>query len=339
MVRLAQHSRFDTDDPDELCQHLSRLMDRGRTELIRLQRFHLCAHTAPLGLLTVGAVEIIGGGLASHAVYTGYNLVRMEAGGIERRIEGYRPYVLGPGDGSFTGPGQEVMTAHVGGSNLTLTITLPAALVQREAEFLIGEPARQPLEITEPLDLRPSTYLGQRIEYLLDELHRDGGIFEKYPLIGQEIQRELAAALITLTPNNYQPLLRRHHGGPARRHVALAEEYIEAHLREPITVTDMARAAHVSVRTLRDNCHRLRDRTPEMILRSMRLRSAHNRMENPQPHDTVVSIAHEFGFTNAGRFARYYQQEFRGESPAETLQRGRRRLRITLAAQLEKPPS
>ena len=49
-------------------------------------------------------------------------------------------------------------------------------------------------------------------------------------------------------------------------------------------------------------------------------------MENPQGNETVASIAREFLFTNPGRFADSYRIEFQGESPAETLQRGRRRI-------------
>jgi AraC-like DNA-binding protein len=264
----------------------------------------------------------------------------VEAGGTERQIEGHGSYALGPGYGAFAAPGHEIGTAlrPSGGSTSTVTLTLPNALVHRAAEFLIGEPVRQPLVITGPVDLRPSSRLGQSIDFLLDQLDRDGGLFDKYPMPAQEFQCGLVGALIEQTANNYQPQIRHHWGGSASRHVAKMEEYIEANVRNPITVGSLAHAVGVSARTLRDCCHRMRDMTPLMIMWKMRLHAAHKRLEKPLPHDTVASVAHEYGFTNVGRFARHYRQEFRGESPIETLQRGRRRLFITLNAPVEKPP-
>jgi AraC-like DNA-binding protein len=333
MSRLSRYSRLITDDPDELCQHLSRLLDRQMTELVDRQRFQLSGHTAKLELFTVGESEI-SGALSSRAIISGYSLLRVEVGGMERHFHGYqRTHRLSPGDGSLTTPGQEISTKlqTSGGISTTVTFTIPDALVKRAAEFMIGEPAREPLVIAEPVDLSPPTYLGEKINFLLDELDRDGGLFDKYPRIAQQLQCSLVCELIEQTPNNYQALVAHHFGGPARRHVAKAEEYIEANVSNPITVGSMAAAAGISARTLRDACHRVRDMTPEMILRAMRMRSARRRLENPLPDDTVASIAHEFGFGNVSRFGHHYRREFNGETPREALLRGRRRLRVFTA--------
>jgi transcriptional regulator GlxA family with amidase domain len=176
------------------------------------------------------------------------------------------------------------------------------------------------------VDITVASTLGQMIEYCLDELARDNGLFESHPLLARNTQCALVQMLVELTPNNYQTLMQRNFGGSARRHVRLLEEYIEAHLQKAISVGDMAHAVGVSVRTLRNSCQRLRSHTPEQLYRRLRLQAVHNRMENPQPEDTVVSVAQAFGFTNPGRFAEYYRERFHGETPVETLQRGRRRI-------------
>jgi AraC-like DNA-binding protein len=117
-------------------------------------------------------------------------------------------------------------------------------------------------------------------------------------------------------------------GGRAHDHVAAMEGYIAAHLSDPVRVADMAREAGVSARTLRGCCHRIRDKSPERILREMRLDAAHRRMQYPEPNDTVAAIAARYHFLNPGRFADYYRRQFHGESPAITLQRGRKRRAI-----------
>lgn len=331
MIRLSRYSGFTTKDVDELCQFASRQLDR-EIEFMGRRDVHLSAHTAKLELLTVSSVEYGGSGLSSRTINTGYSLVRMEVGRLERRLNGHS-HLFGPGGGFLETPEREVMTTArtVSGPSLTVTIALPAGLIEREAELLIGEPVRQPLEVAGPLDLRSSTYLGQNIDYLLEELERDYGIFEKFPLLSQQFQRRVVTGLIVQTANNYRRLLGQHFGGPARRHIMKVEEYVEAHLRDPLTVGDMARAAGISVRTLEDCCRRMRGKTPEMMLRSMRLHGAHKRLAKALPEDTVISVAHEYGFTHPGRFSYHYRREFRGESPVETLQRGRRRSMAALA--------
>ena len=326
--RLQRYSQFSTKDTDEFIRYISRLMDR-RIDVLDHRNFGFEVHTAKLELLTVSASEVRGDSLSTRSVDAGYVLTRLEEGTMERRFNSRRSHGLGPGEGSLVMPAVAVTSTFLppAQSNLeAVVIGMPAALLDAEAGLLIGEPVRQPLELAGPVDMRPSTHLGQLIDVLLQLLDGDDGFFVKYPLVGVGFQRWVIGALIENTPNNYQKLLKRHYGGPARRHVTLLEEYVEAHLRDALTVGDMAQAAGVSARTLRDSARRMRNKTPELILRTMRLHAAHKRFENPLPHDTVVSVAHEYGFTNAGRFARQYQQEFRGEAPIETLQRGRRKI-------------
>jgi AraC-like DNA-binding protein len=327
--RLSRYAAFSTDKTDEFVRFISRLMDR-RIKILQRQDFGFSIHTAKLELLTVNAVQL-GGGFSTRSVDTGYVLTRLESGGMmERSFDNNPSHTIGPGDGSLILPGSEVATIlqpSEGRDMQALMIGLPAPVLEGEAGLLIGEPVRHPLELTGPVDLRSSTHLGQLIDVVL-RLLEDDDFFEMYPLVGMGLQRRLVGALIENTPNNYQQLLKRHYGGPARQHVRLLEEYAEAHLRDALTVGDMAQAAGVSARTLRDSARRMRKKTPEMILRTMRLHAAHKRFENPVPEDTVASVAREYGFSNTSRFARQYQHEFRGESPFETLQRGRRRLII-----------
>ena len=323
---------FETRDPGEFYdEFLSRALRRS-VRLLRLasrERFHLSARAVTLELLSASVIAVAGGDPVSRAACSGYSLARVEAGVMERRFNGHANRILHPGDGDLVGPGQEFTTTvrTVRGSNVASAIALSAALVEREAGLLIGEPVRGPLVIAGHLDLRRSTYLGQRVSYLLAELRREEGLFDRFSLHGIEVQRSLVAALIEQTHNNYQHLLRSH-GRFVRRRLAKAEEYIEAHLLGQIIVGDMAHAAGVSARTLRDDCQHARGMSPETLLRTMRLRAAHKRLENPLPHDTVASIARQYHFTNAGRFAQFHRREFRNESPLETLRLGRKKLSV-----------
>jgi AraC-like DNA-binding protein len=333
---LSQYARFETNDPEEVLAALARLMDREIERLTPHREFHLTVHTAALELLTVSAVEAPGG-LAVDLHHVSYSLARAEIGRIDRRSNGGAAHAFHPGAGYLASPKDEasMLLPILTQRTASVAIGIPASLLEREAEMLIGEPVREPLVIDGALDLGPLTHIGQRVDQILDELERGHeGVFRKRPLVGRECQRKLIEALILHTQNNYHRLLERHYGGRARGHVARMEDYIAAHLRDAVTVADLAHAAGVSARTLRDSCHRIRAKSPEEILREMRLHAVHGRMEFPEPTDTVTSIAYEYHFLNMGRFADYYRRQFHGEAPGETLHRGRKR-RAILAGPLD----
>jgi transcriptional regulator GlxA family with amidase domain len=89
-----------------------------------------------------------------------------------------------------------------------------------------------------------------------------------------------------------------------------------------VRVADLARAAGVSVRTVYRTAARHLGGPPMARLRQARLEQVRCRLLTPAPGETVTSAATECGFFHLGRFAAFYRREF-GESPSETLRRGR----------------
>lgn len=109
--------------------------------------------------------------------------------------------------------------------------------------------------------------------------------------------------------------------GIAPASVKRAEDFIDAHFSEAITLHDVAAAAGVPVRTLFDGFRRFRDVSPMQHLRNRRLDAAHAALGDVKPGETVLSVALENGFGHLGRFAAEYSDRF-GEKPSETLRRG-----------------
>jgi AraC-like DNA-binding protein len=323
MLKSMRHAHFATNDLDEACVYMQRLL-RRRIEPLERGKLHLSITTATLQVMAVTTIEGTGGiRVRTNSEPAMYSLTRLDGGGWDRRGEEFKSHI-GPTQGILVPP-NSFSDSHLSGKFASTIINIPAPLIQLEAEHLIGERPTRPMEIMEINNLGPESVLGQRINLLLEQLELENGMFEKYPLMGMYFQLGLVRQLIELLPTNYKGLLAKRWGGSSARHVARLEEFIEAHLRDAITIGDMAAAAGVSARTLRDSCQSRRGQTPGMRLRNMRLHAAHRRLQNPEPGDTVASIAREFLFTNAGRFAEYYQKEFQGETPAETLHWGRRK--------------
>lgn len=99
-----------------------------------------------------------------------------------------------------------------------------------------------------------------------------------------------------------------------------AERYIDAHLSEPITLDDIARAARVPCRTLLDNFRRFRETSPMRYLRERRLALARERLLAGAPDATVLGVLLDCGVGHVGRFAAEYSARY-GELPSETLRR------------------
>jgi AraC-like DNA-binding protein len=100
-----------------------------------------------------------------------------------------------------------------------------------------------------------------------------------------------------------------------------AVRYMDDHLAEPISVTDIAAAARLSTRGLYAAFRRDMDTTPTEYLRAARAAAARQELLAADPGvTTVTAVALRWGFTHVGRFADRYRTAF-GESPTDTLRR------------------
>ena len=105
--------------------------------------------------------------------------------------------------------------------------------------------------------------------------------------------------------------------GPVRR----ALEMIEDHYPEPLTITDLAAASHISVRRLQAGFGRHVGVPPMTYLCRFRLERAHELLRRAEPETTsVTEVAMTCGLRHLGRFAAEYHGHY-GETPSQTLHR------------------
>lgn len=106
----------------------------------------------------------------------------------------------------------------------------------------------------------------------------------------------------------------------SEKQVRRAEEWIDAHLTEPIGVDEMALATGVGVRSLQLSFQRARGYSPMQAILRRRLESAREALLNAGPGDTVTSIVAHYGIFELGRFSQRYRERY-GETPSQTLAR------------------
>ena len=107
------------------------------------------------------------------------------------------------------------------------------------------------------------------------------------------------------------------------RQVRRADEFITANALMPVSVSDIARAAGVSDRSLQLAFRRDLDCTPMQRLRERRLMLAFAALERSKGDDTIAAIAAAHGFANAGDFSVLFRKRF-GVAPSEVFSRRKR---------------
>lgn len=138
-------------------------------------------------------------------------------------------------------------------------------------------------------------------------------------LLAAQLNRLLASAALTCFPN---PTLRDTAAPRAATPASLrrATAYIDDHLDQPVTLTDIAEAAGITARSLNESFRRHLDTTPMAYLRRGRLASAHRDLQAARPGDgqSVTSIAARWGFHSLPRFGVTYRQSY-ATTPSHTL--------------------
>lgn len=101
-----------------------------------------------------------------------------------------------------------------------------------------------------------------------------------------------------------------------KRRLDRLHDYAMAHLGQPVTLTDLARAAALSERQLNTLCQTELGRSPMAWLRDLRLEAVQRALIT-DPGQDLANLAMLYGFFHLGRFSAFYRLRF-GELPSQT---------------------
>jgi AraC-like DNA-binding protein len=101
----------------------------------------------------------------------------------------------------------------------------------------------------------------------------------------------------------------RHSSQPSPGQLGDLLAWIEAHLDQPISLSDLETQARCSRRTLQYQFRQRYGCTPMQWLRQRRLERARTRLNNPQPGEGVWQIAQSCGYTNLSSFSRDFRAQ------------------------------
>ncbi len=227
---------------------------------------------------------------------------------------------FGPGDLVMFAPPHLSYAGRVCSARYNITMLDPRLLDQVAATG--AEAPREPVRLTghRPHSPAAAEHLRQTIFYLRDHVLADPAV-RAQPLIASTSSQMLAASVLAAFPNTADTDDSAQDRTDARSTtLRRAVAYIDDHADQPLTVADIAAAAHVTVRALQYAFRRHLDTTPLAYLRRARLAHAHRELRAAQPFGdvTVGDIAARWGFAHPGRFASLYRDAY-GTSPSSTL--------------------
>jgi AraC-like DNA-binding protein len=156
---------------------------------------------------------------------------------------------------------------------------------------------------------------------------RNRSLFERGRLERSAAEVELIEMLLPVlgSAEPLEPTRRDRTGRSHSEVVKIAEAHVMARVGEPISVSDLCRAAGVSERTLEYAFRDALGLSPVAYLIRLRLHQVRRRLLARRRAPTTVSAeALRWGFWHFGDFSRAYKSCF-GESPSETLRRAESR--------------
>lgn len=192
---------------------------------------------------------------------------------------------------------------------------VPTEEMHLAMENLLGSALDEPLTFSHRL--APSSSPAVRLGNIIDFMYTAGALPASVAqMLQQAWKQTFTMELLTLWPHSYSRHLDRARLLP--RSLRRACEYIDAHVGEPISVVDAARAASVGVRALEMGFARHFGQSPLHYIRDRRLDAARQDLCVGHARPRVADVALKWGFSNAGFFAKAYRERF-GELPSQSV--------------------
>ncbi|MGH3915495.1 MAG: AraC family transcriptional regulator [Pseudonocardiaceae bacterium] len=221
---------------------------------------------------------------------------------------------------TVVGPGQRIQVRKSAGG-ITLLIRIARGTVDKAMQSMLGEKPASPVSFTVPIDLR-NDEARQWIALARSVAGTaDTGLLSCSPVAAGHFEQLLVHGLLGFQPHSQWEALASSVRPAAPVSLRRAMTFCDEHADQPISVSDLAAAARVSVRTLQDNFRTYAQTTPLGYLRRVRLDRAHRDLlaaAESGEQTTVTDVALRWGFVHLSRFAQLYRDTY-GHVPSELL--------------------
>ncbi|GEL19891.1 AraC family transcriptional regulator [Pseudonocardia asaccharolytica] len=321
---LEKHEIFYTEQPREAAELIGKALSpatltRGDLDA---QRFAASLHGVRLRDVSMLYVDLAIAATLDIPSMGSYFAVHMPTNGRAVCMQDGRTFEANPIRALVTSPGMP-LTMRFDHDSPQLVIRIEQAALERHLTRMLGGSLSRPIVFEPEMNLAADAAMRWHgaIQLLHTEVYYEGSLVQRGQGIGA-LEELVMSSLLLLQPSNHLAQLTGETEQPGRRVVRAALDYIEEHLGERITMSDIAKNVHMSVRAVQQGFREELGTTPTVYLRDRRLERARADLTDAEPSDgvTVTDIAERWGFSHLGSFAALYRKRW-GESPSETLRR------------------
>jgi AraC-like DNA-binding protein len=234
-------------------------------------------------------------------------------------------HALETGDGIII-PG-EPWTLHAQHSSTTTIgfdplLLLTAARTMAPAQWTPPSPVHTPLRGVLPLPTRDDAICAALVDAIglelpaIHHISQLGHGFVEGFLLQEQLYRIIAALVFSDLRNGHSPTDARHTSRDRRLDRLL--DYITLHLADPLPLKVLEHESNYSRRSLH---YAFQDRfgcSPMQWIRQQRMQLALQRLQHPQPEDTVATIANHCGYRSLSRFRIDFERTH-GSKPSAVL--------------------
>lgn len=315
---LATYTVLESENPDNLHAYIASMEGRVDRQVLsagptRIVLRHASLVRVEVGVSYVGATMVVQAAREPSADY----LVQFPLEGSFDLILDGREISVTPGAGAVISPGQSVQrTARPG---WTLLFSLPRDLVRSRLEVRLGRSLSGPLMFQPLISAGASEMLSYGL-LIVDAIDR--GVAIRGQKVAEVLEDGLIRLLLDLQPHAQEAQVVQSEAELRAARLRLVTEHIAQHMRQSLTVEQLAEVAGCGVRALQATFKELCGMSPLEYVRRHRLSHARRLLEAAASEASVASIAQQAGFTHVARFARSYKARY-GELPSETLRRSR----------------
>lgn len=251
------------------------------------------------------------------------------SGSITYQADGH-DYRLEPGQPFFYGPTHDY--SYFCNDYNGVVFDIDISRLKATAATMLGMRVPSHRLVTALSEFKTLTMDGGRNSQLIKRLARSIKFLEDpdcllsldipYLQIDDLIYRHLA--LLVLPRNLLTPL---DSGGKGRSRDRIFEELLEwirENLSSPLNLTQLEKRSGYSRRSLQNMFQQRLGCGPIQWIRRHRLEQAQQALLNPNPDDSVTTVARRFGFNSLTVFSRDFSKAF-GMNPSQALRLGRRR--------------
>lgn len=202
------------------------------------------------------------------------------------------------------------------GTNFS-AFTIQTTHIAEKLKALFGPSASKRLDIATLFD--PSSSAGAPIAGLMAtalEALRNRG-FATSPQTVRLLQDTLITMVLEALPHNHADRPERRAAEATPWQIRQAIGFIAAHAHEPLTVSDVAAAAGIGLRSLQQGFRRYRQTSPNEYIKATKLSRAREELLSPSSLRSIEEVARHWGFGNRGHFATEYRRAY-GELPSQT---------------------